>query len=67
MILARHRLIFGELGNVSVCRSWRGFYFAVKPASEGLLILAVFTPFLDVYWMGITQCIMSPPKFPATL
>jgi hypothetical protein len=38
----------------------RVFYLAEKVASEDLRIVAVVTPFLDVYCMGITQYIMPP-------
>jgi hypothetical protein len=40
----------------------KGFYFAGKGASEGFRIIAVFTPFLDVYYWCNTQYIM-PPQF----
>jgi hypothetical protein len=43
----------------------RGFYFAGKGDSEGLRIVAVFAPFLDVYYMyivrHITLCPLPPP------
>jgi hypothetical protein len=41
-----------------------GFYLAEKPASGVSEFCVVVTPFLDVYWMGITQYIMPPPNFP---
>ena len=43
----------------------RGFYFAGKGDSEGLRIVAVFAPFLDVYYADIinpiTLCPLPPP------
>jgi hypothetical protein len=42
----------------------RGFYFAGKGDSEGLRILAVFAPFVDVYYMYSTQYITLHPLPP---
>ena len=67
----RFHKFYSTADSQTLSDGWRVSYLAEKRASEGLRSCVIITPFLDVYWMGITQYRNAPPphhhQFPATI